>query len=204
MKSLFFAFLICSSSLGHAATVLELGIAQLENGDWSSAEASFSLVINSDAALWDRLTARFGRASAREKLCNFKAAFGDYTVLIEHSPRNGECYARRSWCSMEQKNYEEAIRDASKAIALQPSNSLAFMSRALSWARLKKYDSAIADFTSAAAFKPDDLGAYLGRGIARSLSGDHTGALRDFSYVLSKDPQNAAAREWYDKELPLR
>ena len=89
-------------------------------------------------------------------------------------------WLKKSYASLNRKNWTEALNYSSKAILYHPGLDAAFVNRAWAWAEIGRLDQAIQDADQALAINPRNSMASNNRGLAYQKKGDLDQALADY------------------------
>ena len=99
----------------------ELGISQMESGDYESAVNSFQKAVDQSVGSVgaEELDACYYKALALYKSGDVQGAIDAYTALIEYDKKNWEVYYLRGRLYLTQQQTEEALADYEKAVSLR-------------------------------------------------------------------------------------
>ena len=183
-------------------------------GDWNSAKADFTVVINlkpkpdyvllaqtflhlgrlaeregnKTSARINYSQAYFNRALAEQKKGDLDGALADYSKTIELDPDFYNYYICRGSVKDQKGDWEGAIADFNKAIELKSDFPLTYYNRG--HAKFNKGDlvGALTDYSKSIELNPTDADAFCNRGILKRKMGDVTGSIADFNKAIELNP----------------
>ncbi len=128
-------------------SLLDQGIQQARQGDYSSAIATFDQAIDLTPHIAE---AYYHRGLSHFKLGNIHAAVFDYTAALNRDGDRREFYYARALGRMELRNFSGALEDAQAAIRLSPKDAVAYQLKGTIEQKLVMRQAAIASFKTAA------------------------------------------------------
>jgi tetratricopeptide (TPR) repeat protein len=133
------------------ARLFNRGNAELRNGTYPLAIASFTAVLVQDSTV---IGALFNRAIASAAAGELPGAIQDYSRLIEANPSIGEAYVNRGVVCLTQGQWTSAIRDFERALELRPQNYLACYDKAVACESAGRTLDAVAAYRAFVASAP--------------------------------------------------
>jgi len=128
------------------------------------------------------------RASAKDRLRDFRGAADDYGSVVEINPKFSWARLYRGKALRELKDYPGAERELSAFLDANPDHEDAGYLRSNIRYLLGDYRGAVADLTKVISLDPRKGPAYANRGLARAALGEKAGALSDLRKALELDP----------------
>jgi Mlc titration factor MtfA (ptsG expression regulator)/Flp pilus assembly protein TadD len=162
-----------------------LGVDYLNDGEYPSAEAAFSRVLEQDP---NDAEAYYHRAQARLQLEEYEQALADSTRSLELSPGEPDALRTLGGARLALEDYELAIDDLTRVLAEDPDDVEAHYLRGLAFNALRKPRQAIRDFSAVVRRDPHDAEAYYHRSHAHRTLGHFKKADADLEKALQLDP----------------
>jgi tetratricopeptide (TPR) repeat protein len=126
---------------------------------------------------WERGMTAFKRDSYQEGIREF-------TLCIEHNPRDYGAWEWRAFCYLGTKEYRKAIDDLTRVMSLRPKDNNAPGLRALAYCLAGDTRRSIAEYTRLMASGDRAAAYFLGRGRAYHQAGKISEARRDYERAL--------------------
>ncbi len=177
---------VVSKSPNKARSILNLGVAYVNLGQWDKAIAEYSRIIEIDPKYRD---AYYNRGVAYVNLGQWDKAIPDYSRTIELDPKNINAYSNRGNVYGNLGQWDKAIADYSKAVGIDPNYPLAWYNRGVIYGNLGQWDKAIADYSRAIGIDPKYTNAYYNRGTVYGNLGQWDKAIADYSIAIGIDPE---------------
>jgi tetratricopeptide (TPR) repeat protein len=179
------------------ALMLDRGEAFVGYGDVATARRDFAQAIKyySEAIEKDSsLAAAFRhRATAHEKLAEYKYALADYNQAIARDGLNAGDYANRGSVEESLAQPVAAKADYLKAISMAPDYAPPYDGLASIYLGERNFIAAINADDRAIGLSPAFENAFVNRGLAHSALREYHQALADFERALELDPQDSDA-----------
>ncbi|CAN1324635.1 Suppressor of RPS4-RLD 1 [Linum perenne] len=149
---------------------LSRGIAQVNEGRYSSAIAIFDQILKEDPNYPEAL---IGRGTAHAFQRELEAAIADFSKAIEVNPLAGEAWKRRGQARAALGESAEAIGDLTKALEFEPNSADLLHERGIVNYKFKDFYAAIEDLSACVKLDEDNKSAYTYLGLALSSVGEH-------------------------------
>lgn len=177
----------------------EGAIVQLSQGNLDSTMTHFTLALRLTPMLAD---AYFYRGQARQQgkpwdeargdlnvaREDYKAAYTDFSQVLQHAPRHVEALVWRGMVLMLASVPDKAITDFTRAIQIDPTHTRALYNRGRLYAAQGNPRGAFEDFSRAIDLDPSSVEAYLQRAKLMFLVGEAERAVTEATSALSLDP----------------
>ena len=201
-----------------AHTPYERGIAQANLGDYDSAIASCTYVLEMDT---NEADAYYLRGSIKGRLGDYTNGILDLDKAIELDAQHADAYNNRGAARLSLNNLEEAMLDFDRAIHIDPEGADAYNNRGLTKLSLgeseaassnakeaqRLYKAAIEDITRSIHIDPEDADPYNNRGAAKLAFGElesargnpektedlYEAAIADYTQATKINPKYAKA-----------
>jgi tetratricopeptide (TPR) repeat protein len=126
----------------------DLGLAQLENGQYAEALATLQPAADDDAGILNL------RASAESASGNLDAAYADLKRAAEMNPQEERNYLDLALLCLDHNHEQLAVDVTTVGIAHLPKDAVLYAVRGIAYAQLAKYDTAQDDFARATDLDP--------------------------------------------------
>ncbi|XP_050205125.1 suppressor of RPS4-RLD 1 [Mercurialis annua] len=149
---------------------LSRGIAQVNEGKYTSAVAIFDQILREDPTYSEALIGR-GTANAFQR--ELEAAIIDFSKAIQSNPLVGEAWKRRGQARAALGESVEAIQDLTKALEFEPNSADILHERGIVNFKFKDFDAAVEDLSACVKLDEDNKSAYTYLGLALSSIGEY-------------------------------
>lgn len=167
-----------------------------EDGRPAEAVEAYSRALEEDPCA---VPALHGRALARRRLGEFRAALADLAAAVELEPRNAALHHDLGLTRLDAGNLKGAVEAYDEAIRLDPGVSRTWNNRGFARRLLGDADGALRDITMAIQIDPGSARAYRHRALCLYNLGDWEDALGDFETAVRLEPagqDHAHLRLW--------
>lgn len=123
----------------------------------------------------------------------YQKAIEDFTLSLQHSPRDAGALNNRGKCHYALKDYSAAIADFSSAVDIDPGHFYALNNRALAYIATDQLHTAAQDLNAALQMHPEYPEALNNRGVVHQKQNRTSEAIQDFTAALKIDPRFADA-----------
>lgn len=200
--SIFLITMFCSCK--NSEEYLEMGVKQLQDGNYSQAILLFDSAIKKDSLNFE---AFYYRAYSYKGLDSLSIALTDLDKGINILPEYLNAIQVRAQIKYIVGDFPGTISSARQLISFNPQNSLAYHLIGLSKQNLGDYEGSIRALDKCIQINPDDDKAYVNRGGAKGSLKDYTGALNDFTIVIEmisekgKDSNENLGLAYYNRAI---
>ena len=167
-----------------------LGMAELEKGDYVSAEITFRDVIGDDPA---HIGAHLGRARARLHQDEPDEALSDMGEALHLDPSCIEAYSLRYLALVGLGRKAEAMDDVTSILQLDPNRADMWENRGRLHVDAGRFDEALADLSEALRLDAALATAAISRGSVLFDRGQYDAAISDFTLAIDQRAGNAHA-----------
>jgi protein O-mannosyl-transferase len=174
-----------SKSPGKPRTIVNLGYAYGEQGQWSKAVEYYTKAIGISPAYPDAYN---NRGFAYGKLDQWDKSIADYSSALQITPKLASALYNRAVAYDKVGQLEKAIADYSAVIAIEPSFATAWYNRGVDYGRLGNQDKAMTDYTMAVSLDPKYAVAYANRGVSYGNAGQWEKAIAEYTSAIAADP----------------
>ncbi|CAL1372059.1 unnamed protein product [Linum trigynum] len=149
---------------------LSRGIAQVNEGKYSSAVGIFDQILREDPNYPEAL---IGRGTSYAFQRELEAAIADFSKAIAVKPSAGEAWKRRGQARAALGESAEAIADLTKALEFEPNSPDILHERGIVNFKFKDFYAAIEDLSTCVKLDVENKSAYTYLGLALSSIGEH-------------------------------
>jgi tetratricopeptide (TPR) repeat protein len=179
-------------------TLLTIGLARLESGDYSGAIARFTKALEQSYVpekMIDRADVYYYRGLAyylKAGTGGIDQAIADFDHVIQINPASAKAYYYRGFFYLKKAMYDRAIANFDEALQRKTDFAEAFNNRGAAYSKTGQQDRAIADFNEAIKLQHSFI-AYNNRGNYYSGLGRYDAALNDYKESIRLQPDYALA-----------
>jgi tetratricopeptide (TPR) repeat protein len=173
--------------------LFQAGVAAIKSGQWDTAIANFTKLVDTDASYKDVYFALYSIGLAYTAKRDFVHAIPFFDKAIAKESSIAMAYEGRGNAYSELGNSKAALADLDRAIALEPKRASGYAARARQKLKDRDADGALTDLDRAIELNPRDSRSLYGRSLIRRNSRNYDLALADLSKAIEIDPGFSAA-----------
>ena len=175
------------------AGLFQAGVAAMRSGQWDTAIASFTKLVDTDPNYKDAYFALYSLGLAYNAKRDFAHAVPFFDKAIAKEAAIAMAYEGRGDAYSELGNPKAALADFDRVIALEPKRASGYAARARQKLKDRDAAGALADLDRAIELNPRDSRSLYGRSLIRGNSRNYDLALADLSKAIEIDPGFSAA-----------
>lgn len=171
----------------------QVGINQIEEGDYEGAVKSFQKALDQSLAVVGdmEIDICYYKAAAQYKSGDTKGALETYQALIDYDKKNADPYYLRGCIYLKEGDKEKARKDFDKALELNPKDYELYVSIYENLLGIGDTEQADALLEKALKFPGEDADDYRERGHIYLLKGDYENARKELDKAINKEDTRA-------------